>query len=118
MNAHDCEHAPPVRPPSGTASALGDYERLQHVMVDFVKMDDGRWLVSLGSWVPGPTGSLVETQPQAVFITNPPSYLNNDCDLDVWLAADLISNVVLHQTKERQSPTQGGRFTTEMRSKM
>lgn len=114
MTEHHCMTDGPVRPPSGVTRKRQDYDETHHVMVDLVKMDDGRWLVTFSRYVPGPDGDLIEQPEPAMYVTNPPSYLPSDVDVDVWLAADLASNVVLHQTSLGHSPVRGGRQIQEL----
>lgn len=115
MTLDHCEDPRPVRPPTGVTSKRQDYDETHHVMVDLTKMDDGRWLVTFSRYVPGPDGDLIEQPAPAQFVTNPPSYLPSDVDVDVWLVADLASNCVLHQTSLGHSPVKGGRPCEELR---
>lgn len=118
MEEHDCQDLPPARAPQGTRKSIEDYDLIEHVMVDLVKMEDGRWLVSFGAWARTEERDMREIHPQAVFVTNPPSYIRPDCDADVAIAADLTANVLMHQAKAHYDGTQGGRYTTEVRKHM
>jgi len=109
MTLDHCEDPRPARPPSGVTRKREDYERTQYVSVDLTKMDDGRWLVTFSRYVRSAIGDLVPEPEPVEFISEPPAYLPSDVDVDVWLVADLASNVVLHQTSLGHSPVKGGR---------
>ncbi|RQW68637.1 hypothetical protein EBB56_21740 [Halomonas sp. YLB-10] len=109
MTLDHCEDPRPARAPSGVARKREDYERTEYVSIDLTKMDDGRWLVTFSRYVRSHLGDLVAEPEPVEFISDPPAYLPSDVDVDVWLAADLASNVVLHQTSLGHSPVKGGR---------
>lgn len=109
MTVDHCEDPRPARAPSAVARKREDYERTQYVSVDLKKMDDGRWLVTFSRYVRSALGDLVAEPEPVEFILEPPAYLPSDVDVDVWLTADLASNIVLHQTSLGHSPVKGGR---------
>ena len=116
MDDHDCQDLPDAPQPKGTPKALADYLAIEHVMLDVVRMSDGRWLLSYSQFGKAEDGQMVEMTPAALFITNPPSYVRPDCDADVSLLADLTANVLMHQAREHYAETQGGRHPSTVRT--
>lgn len=104
MTEHCEKPLPPARTPTGVERKRQDYDETSHVMVDLTKMDDGRWLITFSRYVPGPDGDLIEQPEPAMYVSNPPAYLPSDVDVDVWLIADVASNVVIHQTSLGNGP--------------